>query len=64
LGGVDALGERETPLECAVRELADKVVLAGAVRVGLAVAVDGEDIVIKDTSTSFKSTPGRASSIT
>src|SRR5713226_5197933 len=45
LGGVDALGEREAPLECAVRDLADKVVLARAVGVGLALALDGEDVV-------------------
>src|SRR6266404_4800914 len=45
LGGVDALGQREAPLECAVRDLADEIVLARAVGVGLALALDGEDVV-------------------
>ena len=35
----------QAPLECAVRELADEVVLARAVGVGLALALDGEDVV-------------------
>src|SRR6266700_8091327 len=42
LGGVDALGEREAPLERTVRDLADEVVLARGVVVGLALTLDGE----------------------
>src|SRR5437870_12371222 len=45
LGAVDALGEREAPLEPTVRDLADEVVLVRSVRPGLALAFDGEDVV-------------------
>src|SRR5437867_1553846 len=45
LGAVDALGEREAPLEPAVRDLADEVVLVRSVRSGFALAFDGEDVV-------------------
>src|SRR5881397_2932041 len=45
LGAVDALGEREAPLEPTVRDLADEVVLVRSVRPGLALALDGEDVV-------------------
>lgn len=45
LGGVDTLGEREAPLEPAVRDLADEVVPVGGVGVWLAFASDGEDVV-------------------
>src|SRR5229473_402673 len=45
LGGVNALGKSETPLERAVRDLADKVLRAHGVVVRLAVALDGEHAV-------------------
>src|SRR5437870_5061857 len=45
LGRVDALGEREAPLEPAVGDLANEVVLVRGVGVGLALALDGEDVV-------------------
>src|SRR6266566_6343961 len=44
LGRVDALGEREAPLEPAVRDLADEVVLVHSVRLSLSLALDGEDV--------------------
>src|SRR2546427_10191378 len=45
LGGVDALRKGEPPLERAVRDLADEIVLARGVVIGLALALDGEDVV-------------------
>src|SRR4029453_2493314 len=45
LSAVDALGEREAPLEPTVRDLADEIVLVRSVRPGLALAFDGEDVV-------------------
>src|SRR5437016_8583446 len=45
LGRVDALGEREAPLEPAVGDLANEVDLVRGVGVGLALALDGEDVV-------------------
>ncbi len=64
MGGVDALGEGEAPVERAVRDLTDEIVLARAVVVGLTLALDGEDVVHQGTSTFFGSTPGRASWMT
>src|SRR5437016_2585105 len=40
-----AMGEGEAPLERTVRDLADEVVLARGVVVGLALTLDGEDVV-------------------
>src|SRR5947199_8390348 len=45
LGAVDALGEREAPLEPTVRDLADEVVLVRSVSPGYAVAFDGDDVI-------------------
>jgi hypothetical protein len=51
-GAVDALGEREAPLESTVRDLADEVVLVRSVRPGLALASDGEDVIHPRPATS------------
>src|SRR2546422_3269894 len=47
LGGVDALRKGEIPLERAVRDLADEIVLVRGVVIGLALALDGEDVVLQ-----------------
>jgi hypothetical protein len=42
VGDIGALGERESPLERAVRELPEEVVLARGVVIGLALALNGD----------------------